>query len=200
MVQAGWRLKLDLNELLEGGDAKRPEREAKKAKKAREDAKRNRRYKGKNSQTSRPIGKDDGYAADGDDLGMAANDPWGIGATYGGSSSNSGGKRDKWYKDTMGDWTVTMDIKVGTGEEGEGNPIPREGLSLLHTALVHSEETKGGRTKLKPTEGEAVVNSDGGVGQLGTFGDVTKAAIRPGIWHRVVVAVKCATSSGSKVS
>ena len=103
-------------------------------------------------------------------------------------SYGSYGKDAYKYKDVLPEWTVTMDVKFAEAP-------PREGASLLHTALIHAEETKG-RTKLKPTEGEAVVNCDGGVGQLGTFGDVTKAAVTPGKWHRVVVAVKVAAGEG----
>ena len=43
-----------------------------------------------------------------------------------------------------------------------------------------------------------VVNSDGGVGVLGTYGDITKAAVEVGKWHRVVMAVKCASGGGNK--
>lgn len=37
-----------------------------------------------------------------------------------------------------------------------------------------------------------MISALGGLGALGTFGDVLKAKIRPGRWHRVAVAVKCA--------
>lgn len=42
------------------------------------------------------------------------------------------------------------------------------------------------------------INCDGGVGQLGTFGDVSKARIEPGKWHRVVICFKCATQPNEK--
>ncbi len=180
VVQAGWRLKLDLNELLDGGDENKPARDAKKRKQQRDAKKRAKKRAGGGGGGSgggvsfggggsaAGGGGGDGYAADNDGGvrgEMSANDPWGTGATYG-KGGTGGGGGTKWFKDTMGSWTVTMDVKVG-----EGSKIPREGMSLVHTALVHSEETKGGRTKLKPTEGEAIINSDGGVGQLGTFGE-----------------------------
>ena len=52
--------------------------------------------------------------------------------------------------------------------------------------------------KTKQSNGEMVVNSDGGVGVLGTYGDITKAAVEVGKWHRVVMAVKCASGGGNK--
>jgi thiol-disulfide isomerase/thioredoxin len=167
VMDAGWRLKLDLNDMTKGGDAKKEERKKEAAKKEKEAAKRKKRAEKR-----------------------AAAGGWG---SYGGYGTGGGGgdsKYGKYYKDTLGEWTVTMDIKLG------GEP-PREGVSLLHTALIHAEETKG-RTKLKQTEGEAVVNCDGGVGQLGTFGDVSKARVIAGQWHRVVISVKVANSEKTK--
>ena len=86
-----------------------------------------------------------------------------------------------------------MDMKIA--EEAK---IPHEGISLVNTSLVHAEETKG-RIKVMTSNGEAMINCDGGVGQLGTFGDVSKARIEPGKWHRVVICVKCATQENEKV-
>ena len=114
-----------------------------------------------------------------------------------------------------------MDVKFN-------EPAPREGLSLMQTALVHtsvayciklktvscpadcisavwvhgctgacSDESKG-KVKVKQSEGETIVNCDGGVGQLGTFGDTAKAAVKAGQWHRIVIAVKCCSGDKSK--
>ena len=43
-----------------------------------------------------------------------------------------------------------------------------------------------------------MVNFDGGVGQLGAFGDVSKARVEPGKWHRVVICFKCASQPNEK--
>jgi len=179
VVAPGWRLKLNLGDLLKGGDEKKDERKRAAAKKAKDAAKR------KKIAEKRGGGGYGGYGGYGG--GYVGYDAWGTGGSGAGGSAY---KSEKYYKDTIGEWTVTMDVKLNDAP-------PREGVSLLHTALIHSEETKG-RTKLKPTEGEAVVNCDGGVGQLGTFGDVTKACVLAGKWHRVVVAVKVASGEGKK--
>lgn len=47
------------------------------------------------------------------------------------------------------------------------------------------------------TNGETFINCDGGVGQLGTFGDVGKTRVTPGKWHRIVIAIKCASADGT---
>eukprot|EP00961_Rhodomonas_salina_P037896 508950-Rhodomonas_salina.3 len=55
----------------------------------------------------------------------------------------------------------------------------REGTALFQTALVHTAEThRGGKHKLKQSDGEAAISSLGGVGALGTFGDVLKTKVR----------------------
>jgi uncharacterized membrane protein YgcG len=51
--------------------------------------------------------------------------------------------------------------------------------------------------RLKSSDGECIINSMGGVGTFGTFGDITKAKVEKGVWKRVVISVKCA-SSGDK--
>lgn len=98
-------------------------------------------------------------------------------------------------------------------------------MSLFQTALIHAGETqKGGKGgRLKSSEGEALVSSagyifpprilclsclgsdpksfsrfPGGVGVLGTFGDVTKSRLKANRWHRVAVSVKCATDAKQK--
>jgi hypothetical protein len=202
-MQPGWRLKLNLGDLLKGGDAKKDERERAAARKEREAAQRKKRAAKRNaggaggysgaggsSYGAASYGSawamEDLWGADDDNLGQKP----GVGGTGYGGYGGVGSGANKLFRDTMGEWTVTMDLKL------EGPP-PREGLSLLHTALLHAEDTKG-RKKLKPSEGEAVVNCDGGVGQLGTFGDTAVASLVPGKWQRVVVAVKVAAAGGTE--
>jgi hypothetical protein len=179
LVPGGWRLKLDLSDLLDGGDANRERREKLAARKAKSDDKRERRM-------ATSTGGDDGWGIDASDSG------WGFLATMaagGGAGSNT----LKWgLPDKVGTWTITMDLKIA--DEAK---IPHEGISLVHTSLVHAEETKG-KTKLNQSNGEAMINCDGGVGQLGTFGDVSKARIEPGKWHRIVICIKCATQANEK--
>jgi hypothetical protein len=69
------------------------------------------------------------------------------------------------WKEWVNEYTITMDIKVMES-------IPREGVSLFQTALVHAgAASKSGRSgKLKQTDGEAIISSAGGVGILGSFG------------------------------
>jgi hypothetical protein len=86
----------------------------------------------------------------------------------------------------VNDFTITMDIKLK-------NDLPRDGLSLFQTALIHMEENpRTGRKKLKQSDGECVINTEGGVGVFGTFGDVATARVDKDIWKRVVICVKCA--------
>jgi hypothetical protein len=151
ILEPGKRLKIDLSALLEGGDAKKEEREKKKRKRKKR------------------MGR-----------------MWG--GWYGGDFS---GWKSSW-KEWVNEYTVTMDIKVVDG-------LPREGLSLFQTALIHAGGVqKGGRGKLKQTDGEAIISSTGGVGILGSFGDVTKAKVKLNRWHRVAISVKCSGDAKQK--
>ena len=108
------------------------------------------------------------------------------GGWYGGGDWKSS------WKEWVNEYTITMDIKVM-------DSLPREGLSLFQTALVHAGAAqKSGRGKLKQTDGEAIISSAGGVGILGSFGDVTKAKVKLNRWHRVAVSVKCAADTKQK--
>ena len=153
LVQPGTRLKLDCSNLLEGGDAKKEERD--KAEKRRR--KRRNKYMG----------------------------------GWGGLGKDDFDWKTMW-KEWVNEYTVTMDIKLL--EEP-----PREGMALFQTALIHAGDNhKGGKSRLKSSEGEALVSSSGGVGVLGTFGDVTKCRLKANRWHRVTVSVKCATDAKQK--
>ncbi|KAH8067982.1 hypothetical protein JL721_7202 [Aureococcus anophagefferens] len=78
-------------------------------------------------------------------------------------------RRQGWRRrELVNDYTVTLGVFF---EE----PPPAGGLSLFQTALVHCEESRGGRRRARVSEGEALVNGAGGVGALGTFGDTAKA-------------------------
>ena len=110
------------------------------------------------------------------------------GTWYGGSS-----EWKSWWKEWVNEYTVTMDIKV------LDENLPREGLSLFQTALVHAGNAqRSGRTKLKQSDGEAMISATGGVGVLGSFGDISKAKVKVNRWHRVAISVKCATDSKQK--
>lgn len=177
LVPGGYRLKLDLSDLTDGGDANREEREKLAARKAKTEEKRVQR-----------MAKNTGSGGDDDGWGVSASDSgWDFLKEAAGGGYSMWGKPEK-----LKSWTVTMDMKIA--DEAK---IPHEGISLVHTALVHAEETKG-RTKVTTSNGEATINCDGGVGQLGTFGDVSKARIEPGKWHRIVICVKCVTQPNEK--
>jgi hypothetical protein len=161
VIQAGQRLKLNVTELLVGGDATREERDAKAVEEEKRKKKEEERRKKKKSWGG-----------------------WGEGS-WGGWGSRASDKdldKKKPKKNTALQWTLTIDLKIK-------DSIPVEGISLLQTQLVHSEEeTGGGPPKLTETEGEAFINCDGGVGNFGTFGDVSRACVETNKWHRVVVS------------
>lgn len=163
IIKPGYRLRLKLADLLEGGDEKKEERK----KNAEKEKKRKDKKKAKYSNYDAWPDMDDG---------------WGD-KKYGSS---------KWFKEYINSYTITMDIKIL--EE-----IPREGIALYQTALIHCEENKrSGKTALTRSDGECIVNQAGGVGMFGTYGDTTRARIEVGCWRRIVVTVNCAGSSGEK--
>lgn len=163
IIKPGYRLRLRLDDLLAGGDAKKEERK----KSAEKEKKRKAKKKSKFSNYDWP------------DM----DDAWG--------DKKSGGW-GKWFKEYINTYTITMDIKIL--EE-----IPREGISLYQTALIHSEENKrSGKTSLTRSDGECIVNQAGGVGMFGTYGDTTRSKVDIGCWRRIVVTVNCAGSSGEK--
>lgn len=47
-----------------------------------------------------------------------------------------------------------------------------------------------GKASINRSEGECIINQGGGLGMFGTFGDVTKAKLKPGLWKRIVIAVR----------
>eukprot|EP00658_Telonema_sp_P-2_P059421 TRINITY_DN4831_c0_g1_i4.p1 TRINITY_DN4831_c0_g1~~TRINITY_DN4831_c0_g1_i4.p1 ORF type:complete len:169 (-),score=52.52 TRINITY_DN4831_c0_g1_i4:171-677(-) len=76
---------------------------------------------------------------------------------------------------------------------------PPQGSSLFQTALIYAEANQVGSTgkvTLSSSDGECVVNSQGGVGVMGQFGDITKTKLEPDRWTRVVISVQCV--SGAK--
>lgn len=160
VIKPGFRLKLKLNDLLEGGDATKEERKKKDARAKKKAAK------------------------------YAKSNPWGsMGKDFDAWDMKSS---SKWFKSYINEYTITMDIKVG--EE-----LPRDGVGLFQTALIHAKENKrSGKTTLSRSDGECIVNQAGGVGMFGTFGDTTKARLEVGVWKRVVVAVKCVEGQNEK--
>jgi hypothetical protein len=180
VIQAGYRLKLNLSELLEGGDDKKAEREAEKRKKKLQEKYASKWYAGNGGfadygHNPKPSS---GGSGSGRGAGMDDLNAWGAGK-----------KKGKGY---INKYTITMDVKLM--EEP-----PREGISLFQTALIHKEENKRtGKTILKRSDGECLVNAAGGVGMFGTYGDTTKARLVKGVWKRVVIAVKCGLQTGEK--
>jgi hypothetical protein len=103
IIRPGYRLKLKLSELLEGGDAQRDKNEKRKKKQAEE--------------------------ADADDNVWFRRDSTRFKDTDGdGEWSYS-----RWFKEYVNEYTITIDMKL-TDE------IPREGISLFQTSLVHTKE------------------------------------------------------------
>ena len=171
VIQPGMRLKVNIADLLEGGDANKEERE-------REFRRRQKRYakwgiqlkKGDKSSKARGSGS------------VAAGTGTGTGAGAGADSMDG---YSKWWKEYVNAYTITMDVKI--------NEHPsRDGLSLFQTALCHVEEDiRTHRKTVVQSEGEALINSAGGVGVLGTFGDTMDKSVQPGRWCRVTIAVRC---------
>jgi hypothetical protein len=96
------------------------------------------------------------------------------------------------FKQRINEYTLTMDLKVM-------DSLPREGLALFQTALVQiGGDQPGDRNQVKQTEGESVISSTGGVGILGSFGDISKAQVKLNRWHRVSVSVKCSSDPKQK--
>ena len=97
---------------------------------------------------------------------------------------------DLWFKPKqfIDEYTITMDVKLL-------DEPPRDGISLFQTALIHAKENrKSGKTTFSKSEGECLIHQAGGVGQLGSFGDITKTKVKVNTWTRVVVSVKCVKS------
>jgi hypothetical protein len=162
IIKPGFRLKLDLSDIEEGGDENKEERKKRKEK----DKKRLAKYKGSNKWE----GMDDDF------------DIW--------DTKDSDFK--KYFKTYLNSYTITIDMKLM--EE-----LPREGISLFQTALIHSKENKRtGKTVLSKSDGECIISQSGGVGMFGTYGDTTKAKLDVGCWRRVVVSVKCVEGANEK--
>lgn len=163
IMKPGYRIRLKLNDLQEGGDEAKEERERKAAKSKKRAAQ---------------------FAASSSWMGGGGKDLdfWDMDMT-----SNK-----KWFKEKINEYTITIDMKLN--EEP-----PRDGISLFQTALIHSAENKRtGKTTLTRSDGECLINQAGGVGLFGTFGDTTRARLEPGLWRRVVVAVKCTDKANDK--
>ena len=169
VLKPGYRIRLKLNDLQEGGDDAKQERERKAAKSKKRAAQ------------------------------YSASNAWMGGG--GGGGSGGGGfdfwdmdafSSKKWFKEKINEYTVTIDMKLN--EEP-----PRDGISLFQTALIHSNENKrSGKTTLTRSDGECLINQAGGVGLFGTYGDTTRARLEPGVWRRVVVAVRCIDKQNEK--
>ncbi len=167
IIKPGFRLRLKLNDIQEGGDEAKVERDRKAAKSKKKAA----QYSGSSWMGG------GGGGGGGKDF-----DFWDM----------DGFNSKKWFKEKINEYTVTIDMKLL--EEP-----PRDGISLFQTALIHSVENKRtGKTTLSRSDGECLINQAGGVGLFGTFGDTTRARLEPGVWRRVVVAVKCTDKQNEK--
>jgi len=95
------------------------------------------------------------------------------------------------FRDIIPSYTISMDIRI----EDE---IPQAGISLFQTELVHAEENeRTKKVKTMQSEGECMINKSGGVGILGTFGDVAKAKVETKKWTRIVICVTAASGGES---
>lgn len=174
IIKPGYRLKLKLNDLQDGGDENRMERERRALKSKKRAAK------------------------------FAANSTgWGpTGGTVGTGTVGTVGTIDywdfssydtkKWFKEYINEYTITIDMKLL-------EPPSRDGISLFQTALIHNNtESRSGKNTLSRSDGECIINQTGGIGIFGTYGDTTKARLEPNVWRRVVVSVKCIDKQNEK--
>jgi hypothetical protein len=170
LLKPGYRLKLKLNDLQEGGDDAKADRERKAAKSKKRAA----QYAASNSWFGGGMGGMGGMGGKDIDL-------WDMDFSS-----------KKWFKEKINEYTVTIDMKLN--EEP-----PRDGISLFQTALIHSNENKRtGKFTLSKSDGECLINQAGGVGLFGTYGDTTRARLEVGVWRRVVVTVKCTDKANEK--
>ena len=180
IIQPGYRLKLKLNNLLDGGDKKNKKRAQRLSKSKRK------QHKQSSASNATDGGVLSGVSTEaGDDL--EDYDMWAYDDSYPEEGYNS-----FYRKQYVNQYTITMDLKLLQ------NP-PREGLSLFQTALIHSEENKKtGKVTLTRSDGECVVSQAGGVGMFGTYGDISKAKLELNRWKRVVIAVNCSQNANTK--
>ena len=179
VIKPGHRLKLRLNDILDGGDAEKEERDRKAAKMKKRAA----QYSGGSSWMGGGISGGVGMGGGGG--GKSDMDYWDM-------DMMGGGGKKKWFKEYVNEYTITIDMKLLDAP-------PRDGVALFQTALIHSSENKrSGKTTLSRSDGECLINQAGGIGMFGTYGDTTKAKLEPGIWKRVTVAVKCTDDQNGK--
>jgi hypothetical protein len=125
IIPQGYRLKLNLNELLEGGDAK-------KEKRRKEEAKMQKRMEKYGASSTE-------YDSFGPEIGPSMMP--GFGGGGGGFDKNvwdlddDFGDWGKKFKQYVNQYTITLDMKII-------DEPPREGIALFQTALIHSEENK----------------------------------------------------------
>jgi hypothetical protein len=177
ILKPGIRLKLNLRDILEGGDATKEEREKKK--KANQKKFGAFTYGGKTGTLATGAGGD----FDDDFYDMEEFGEYGGGGGYGMYT----------FKHYLNAYTITIDMKL------LDDHIPIGGFSLYQTALIHSSDNKrAGKAVLSSSNGECLVSTAGGVGMFGTFGDTSKARLEPNQWKRVVISVKCGSGESNQ--
>jgi hypothetical protein len=115
----------------------------------------------------------------------------GAAAQGGGESkySSSTYMRKRKLKEPINEYTVTMDIKL---IEDVMPPANGNGVALLSTKLYYvHEDIKKKLKKIKASDSELQLNSKGGIGKFGQYGDTARVRLTPARWHRVVVTVRC---------
>ena len=166
----------------EATEAKEKRDKATAKKKARDKEAKEKKSNNKNGNDD-DFGYDDGYDSPLEFGGFEAFDSALFANPWGDSFFNE--------KEYINEYTITMDIKLLDAP-------PHNGISLFQTALVHAKEAaRSGKITLNRSEGEAIINAEGGLGQFGTYGDVTKARVK-GAWTRITVAVKCVKNESEK--
>lgn len=141
IIQPGCRLKINLKELLQGGDEMREKRKADELRAKKNASKYSGGYGGYFSYPSAVSGGYGGFDGKDEGKGVGPRAGAGAGGVKGGKEGVGGaawgGAWGNWKpaKQYINEYTITMDVKL------QDEP-PREGLSVFQTSLVHVKESK----------------------------------------------------------
>jgi len=142
IIKPGYRLKLKLNDLQDGGDENRIERERKILKSKKRAAK----FAANSTSWGGIIHHTSSTSGTGGTAGTVgttgAIDYWDF------SSYDT----KKWFKEYINEYTITIDMKLL-------EPPSRDGISLFQTALIHNNtESRSGKSTLSRSDGECIIS------------------------------------------
>ena len=105
------------------------------------------------------------------------------------------------YRDptTYVEYTITMDVRLDGLAPGEDSALFQTSLSRPVEGEASAAGTTRGGVTFEPSNGECTVAPNGGVGTLGSFGDVTRHRLRTGRWVRLTICVEAKGAGPGKV-